>query len=245
MKKTIAFLLVLSAISLFCGCGNIHLRGTVPHYEENIYSASDKVETITIAEKDTPIQIINSNSKLVSVTYYRADDESEYYEITEENGELTIAKQSQPNNGIFILGDRYEDDSYKNVKLVLSLPDNYTGNLFIETMDGDINIGNVDVQDTTVTTNDGDIVVGNAVFEHLQIDTDDGDVSFNRTAIMQELDCKTKDGDVTGTFSGEMTDYSIITKTTGGNSNINSNIGGDKAIEITTKDGDIDILFDK
>ena len=37
----------------------------MPHYEENIYSASDKVETITIAEKDTPIQIINSNSKLV------------------------------------------------------------------------------------------------------------------------------------------------------------------------------------
>lgn len=245
MKKLIAFLTLLSTICLFCGCSDIHLRGTVPHYEENVYSASDKIKSVRIDEKDTPIQIINSDSKTVCVTYYRADDGSEDYEITEENGELTITKQSQPNNGIFILGDRYEDDSYKNVKLVLSLPDNYTGNLSIETLDGDINIGNVDIQDMTVNTNNGNIVIENAIINHLQINTLDGNISFDNTDITQELDCETKGGDVTGTFRGNMAEYSIITETTGGNRNLNSNIGGDKIIDITTKDGDIDISFDE
>ena len=241
MKKCLVFLLLLSMTYLFCGCSNIHLRGTAPHYEENTYSASDEIESVTIDEKNTPIQIVSSDSKTVSVTYYRADDGSEDYEITEENGELTITKQSQSN-----IGDRYsEDDSYKNVKLVLSLPDNYTGNLCIETLDGDINIGNVDIQDITITTNNGNIAFGSATINHLQINTLDGNISFDNTAIIQELDCKTKNGNVIGTFSGNMADYSIVTETVGGNSNLNSKVGGDKTISISTQDGDIDISFDK
>ena len=79
MKKFLAFLLLLSMTYLFCGCSNIHLRGTAPHYEENTYSASDEIESVTIDEKNTPIQIVSSDSKTVSVTYYRADDGSEDY----------------------------------------------------------------------------------------------------------------------------------------------------------------------
>ena len=48
-----------------------------------------------------------------------------------------------------------------------------------------------------------------------------------------------------GTFSGNMADYSIVTETVGGNSNLNSKVGGDKTISISTQDGDIDISFDK
>ena len=35
-----------------------------------------------------------------------------------------------PNNGIFILGDRYEDDSYKNVNWCYHFRIITTGNLF-------------------------------------------------------------------------------------------------------------------
>ena len=115
----------------------------------------------------------------------------------------------------------------------------------IETLDGDINIGNVDIQDITITTNNGNIAFGSATINHLQINTLDGNISFDNTAIMQELACETKNGNVIGTFSGNMADYSIVTETVGGNSNLNSKVGGDKTISISTQDGDIDISFDK
>lgn len=226
MRQKMILLSVIGIMLLLNGCGNFHLRGTVPNYEEETYTASSKIKNVVLQDDDISVQICQSNSDKLRLSYYSADDGSEQYKIKEDKGKMDIAKESEPNYGIFVFGDRYSSDSFKNVKLTLYLPHNYEGDLSIQTLDGDI-------------------IIGDVAIENLTINTNDGDVSFDNTAISQSLCCKTKDGNITGELSGKISEYPHEMKTISGTNNLVSNIDGNKAIEVTTKDGDLDISFNK
>lgn len=226
MKRINIFPLVLGIAFLLSGCGIFHIKGNVPNYEEETYIISTMIEDVVLQEEDVSVQICSSDNENLYLSYYCADDDSEQYEITEDKGTLLVTKESKNNYGIFLFGDQYTSDSYKDVKLTLFIPDNYEGDLSIQTLDGDI-------------------VIGDVVIEKLTINTKDGNVSFDDTTITQSLSCKTKDGNVKGKLGGKISECNFKTMTINGKNNFNSNIGGNKTIEITTKDGDIDILFDK
>ena len=103
----------------------------------------------------------------------------------------------------------------------------------------------MDIQDITITTNNGNIAFGSATINHLQINTLDGNISFDNT-LYKQVSNRAKNGNVIGTFSGNMADYSIVTETVGGNSNLNSKVGGEiQAISISTPRWGYDISFDK
>lgn len=226
MREKIKCCTVILIAGLFLGgCGAVHLRGTVPDYKEEVYTASAEIMDIVIQEEDVPVQIFPSDNGELYVSYYDADDGSETYKITEVDGELTVTKQSESNFGIFIFGDQYSSDSYKRVKLTVFLPEDYRGGVSVQTMDGDILIGEITAVDFTIRTNDGD-------------------VSFDRTTIKNSLNCRTKDGDVGGTFAGSISDYSFKANGKTERHDVNTDADSYKRIDVTTGDGDIHISFD-
>ncbi len=139
----------------------IHLRGTMPNYEEQIYTSSTTINEIVLQDEDVPVQICNSENGELYLSYYCADDGSEQYKIIEDAGVLTVTKESETNYGIFLFGDQYSSDSYKQVKLTLFIPFDYKENLSVQTLDGDIQIGQVTIADLEVNTKDGDVTFKN------------------------------------------------------------------------------------
>lgn len=224
MKGKMILLLGLGMAVLLGGCGIIHLRGTVPYYEEETYTSTSVIKEVVLQDDDVPVQICNSDNGELYLSYYCAEDGSEQYKITEEGGILTAIKKTKTNQGIFIFGDQYSSDSYKQVKLTLFIPYDYEGDLSIQTIDG-----NIGIEDITI--------------ENLTINANDGDVSFNNTIVTQSLFCRTKDGNVKGILSGTDSEYTIETKTKDGNNSKNLKTGSDKTIDVITKDGVIDISF--
>lgn len=224
MKNRIVLLAAVGMSILLNGCGIFHLRGTIPNYEEQIYTPSTSVRKVILQDEDVLVRICNSETKELYLSYYDADDGSERYEIIEDGEILTVAKEAKVNQGIFIFGDQYSSDSYKEVKLTLFIPNDYQGDVSVRTKDGDIEIGDVTV-------------------DHLKVVTKDGDVFLNNTTVTQNLSCSTKDGNVEGILNGNESQYNINIRTKSGNGKTNSNTSNEKAIDITTKDGDVGIAF--
>lgn len=233
MKKKIymemvcfSILLVLLSTITLSGCGIFHWKGKIPDYEEQSYHclSSSEIHDIVIDNHDVLIEVCNSENEEIYFSYYLADDKSNLYKIAEKDGKLSVKNKCKPNYGIFIFGDEYTSDSYKDVKLKLFIPYDYDGKLSLKTLEGNINIY--------------DILVGN-----LEIETQDGDVIFKDTEIKERLYCHTQDGDIEGTLKGKLSEYNFKTVSSDGESNINSSSKGNKTVDLITKDGDIHVSF--
>lgn len=218
-----SILLVLLFITVLSGCGFFHWRGRTPDYEKHSYNCKNSLEIrdIVVDNDDVPVEVCNSEDNEIYFTYYLADDQSNQYEIGEKDGVLNIQNKSKPNYGIFIFGDETTSDSYKNVKLKLFIPCDYSGGLSVKTLDGDIRLHDISVKSLNIATNDGNIL-------------------FEDTNIKGHMYCKTRDGDIQGTLAGASSEYSLITKSSDNDSNINF---GKKIIELVTEDGNINISF--
>lgn len=73
--------------------------------------------------------------------------------------------------------------------------------------------------------------------------TSDGNVIFHNPLIKEKLHCQTKDGDIKGTLAGSMSDFTYIMDTSASHSVIPSSQKNKKVLELTTRDGNINILF--
>ena len=223
MKKKIALFMCLSITTCLAGCSIVQLRGTVPEYKQETYTSSGNISSIVLCDTDVPIEICNSNNDEIVLCYYNADHKSEIYVIEEADGILTVDKKSEPNYGIFIFGDQYNSDSYADVMLKMYIPNNYMGDLSVESLDGNITIKNI-----TIDT--------------LSVDTNDGDVLLSGITITRYLFCKTKDGDVKAILNGVESEYNLKIKTNESN-NTNSSDDNGKKVNIDTDDGKIDVSF--
>lgn len=228
MKKQFLFFFSLALLTalMFHGCGIFHLRGEMPDYEKQSYFCMDstQVKRIIIDNGDIPVEIHNSENERIYALYCLADDESNQYEIVEEDGVLNISNTSKPNYGIFLFGDKHSSDSYQDVKLELFIPRDYSGSLSIKTLDE-----NISIYDISIKT--------------LEIKTRNGDVFFENTGIMECLYCKTEDGDIKGKLAGKRSEYKVKTKSSDRERDIKLSGIYMKSVEFRTDDGDVNISF--
>ena len=190
MKKKIIFFVILAAITCLDGCG-IYWKGRTPEYEKFQYTCSDSSEKlITIKETDVPVRICTSENDKIYFHYYLPDDDSNRYEIGEENGTLTVENITKPNMGIFIAGDESESDSYKEVKFELFLPEDFDGRLVL-------------------STSDSDIWTGAVALGEMKAESYDGDIIFENTVIKEGLNVSTRYGDIRGILAGDSKDSSL------------------------------------
>lgn len=225
MRRIFILFLGLGITLLLGGCGSFYWKGNIPNYEEELYTpSSTEITEIIIKDEDIPVIIRNSDGDNLYISYYCADNEEEYYEIIDEKGTIAITKVSEPNFGIFVFGDIYSSDSYKDIKLTVYVPKDYTGNISIETLDGNICIGDVIVNDLTVKTKDGNVELVNTLIKH-------------------RLYCITKGGNVQGIIRGKRSEFSLNTAIR--ENNIDFITDKDKEVEVITENGSIDITFDE
>lgn len=225
-KQVFTILFILLFATVLGGCGIFHWRGKVPNYEEQSYTCIDssQITNIVIDNDDIPVEIHSSPNENIYFLYYLADDKSNQYDIVEKDGVLNISNNVKQNYGIFIFGDDYSSDSYKEIKLEIFVPHDYSGNLSVKTFDGNVSIYDISV-------------------ENLEIETYDGNVLFENTGINESLYCKTQDGNIKGTLAGQMSEYSFKIETSDNENNINANEESKKSVELITDDGDVDVSF--
>lgn len=98
--------------------------------------------------------------------------------------------------------------------------------------------GTVGVEENSVI-----ITLPKKEYQDISIETSNGDISFDNVN-SQKYKCFVKNGDITGTLSGNKMDYLIVVKTKNGDSNIKDNvIESSKSIEFNVENGDVNVDF--
>lgn len=79
----------------------------------------------------------------------------------------------------------------------------------------------------------------------VNITVNGGDISFAALDVGTVLTVSVKNGDIEGTLVGSYDDFAISSKVKKGESNLPNKTGGEKTLNVSANNGDIDIEFVK
>lgn len=79
----------------------------------------------------------------------------------------------------------------------------------------------------------------------VNITANGGDISFAALDVGTVLTVNVKNGDIEGTLVGSYDDFAISSKVKKGESNLPNKTGGEKTLNVSANNGDIDIEFVK
>lgn len=217
LKKIFAFTACLTAaLLLFAGCSS---DGS--EYQQKTYTAEEGVQSLQIDVQDRIVKIEITDGEQMSVDYFESEKES--YQISAEGGTLSIASRSNKEWSDFIGGKAPAEQR----TLTVRLPENKLASLQISATNEDIQLPALTLDKASVYINGGS-------------------VSFDTLEIGESLTMETKNGSVTGTVAGGYDDFAISTTIKKGDNNLpEQKEGGEKTLNVTVNNGDIDIHFTK
>lgn len=218
MKKiTILLVSVVSAMMLFTACTNEEVTFTQKDYE----ATGEEVEAINIDVRDRAIEVSLSEDDRIHIAYF--ESEKEYYDISvSEDKVLTMAAAISKEWEDYI-GSK-SDDNYR--KISLQIPDSILSALTLTTTNENITLSALSVQDDITLSVNG----GNIVFDKLNVGN-----SLNLTG---------KNGNIKGSVVGGYDDFAITCEIKKGDSNLpEEKAGGEKTLNVTNNNGDINILL--
>ncbi len=216
---------------------------------------TDKI-TLAYFTDDTNKYDISSDNGTLSVKYEKfSKDKAKWYDYFfsfDFKRDHDILLQV-PENLIadFQLNTNYGDIAARSIT---------GGSVNIHTNLGDMDIKQCKFKTMECTTDYGDIDIEHCVGDILKSSTDYGDIDMKEC--VGKLDCGTDYGDIEfkrisgdsilmntacgnieGSIDGRETDYTINTKTSLGDNNIQNRTGGEKLLDLKTDMGDIEIIF--
>lgn len=173
--------------------------------------------------RDRQIDVTLSEDDLVHIEYF--ESEKEFYEITvSEDNVLTMTAQTNK-SWLDYIG---RSPSAVVRKIALRIPDASLSSLTLTTTNKDITLADLTIVDDIVLSSNG------------------GDITFEKLAVGNILKLTAKNGNITGAIAGGYDDFSIRSEIKKGKSNLPSEkAGGDKTLEVSNNNGDIDIAFIK
>lgn len=140
-----------------------------------------------------------------------------------------------------------------------------SGNIAARTSDAEISFTRTDAEgEIECKTSCGKIELQNVVGKDIWVETADSKITLNSIQAQKaitaknscgsiqlegvefgsELNCKTSDGSIKGSISGNMGDYSIVSRVADGNNNLPENqVGGEKKVSVQTSCGNIEVYF--
>lgn len=216
MKKGISFVLcVLLCAFLLSGCSG----GSEP-FEEKSYTSETQISEINIDVQDREIEVSPSEDGQVHIRYYESS--KEFYDVSVSGSTLTMTSESNKEWTDYIGGK----PSAENRKISLQIPVSLLANLSLSTTNEDITLPALTVTGSISLSSNG------------------GNINFGDLDVGNALTLDVKNGDVTGTVVGSYDGFSIRCEIKKGDSTLpDSKAGGDKTLDVTCNNGDVNIEF--
>lgn len=216
MKKIIliALCVILNSFIL-AGCSD-----SGEQFEEKSYTSDTQINEINLDVQDREIEVSISRDNRIRIDYFENSKEAYDISVSDENI-LTMTSKSNKDWTDYIGGK----PSAENRKIFLQIPDALLDNITLSTTNENISLPALTVTwSISVSANGGDIA-----FESLNADT---------------IDLAVKNGDISGTIAGSYDDFSVHSEIKKGEGNLpDSKDGGEKLLNVSANNGDIDIGF--
>lgn len=218
MKKFVSLVLCLALGSfILSGCSN----NSEP-FEEKSYTSDTPIHEIHLDVQDRKIEVSLSEDEQVHMQY--SENSKEYYDISvSDENVLTITSASDKEWTDYIGGKPADEDR----KISLQIPDALLENLTLSTTNEDITLSAL------------------AVTGSIHLSSNGGNIAFENLDVGSALTLNVKNGDISGTVVGSYDDFAIQSEIKKGDSNLPNKDGGDKTLNVTGNNGDVDIAFVK
>lgn len=222
MKKTAAFILcIVTGLALFAGCSG---EGEESSFAQKNYTAdAAQVQAVEINVIDRKIELEPSSDGQITVDYYESDKEAYDIAVNEE-GTLAISCKNSKEWSDYIGGKAAEE--YRVIRL--HVPEGALASLGITTTNEDVSLPAITLQDS------------------LYVDVNNGNIDLERLDVGSAVSLTAKNGSVTGTIVGGYDDFTVTSDIKKGESNLPKQAGnGQKTLDVSVNNGDIDLQFQK
>lgn len=219
MKKIFSLTLCLILGSVFlAGCS-----GESEPFEEKNYTSDGKIAGINLDVRDREIEVSLSQDDQVHIQYF--ENSEEYYDISVSDQNVLTMTDASDKEWTDYIGKKASDE---NRKIHLWIPDDLLDTLILSTTNEDIILDALTVSESAELSSNG----GNITFENLDVGS--------------RLDLTVKNGNISGTVVGSYDDFSIQSEIKKGECNLpDTKEGGEKALDVSGNNGDINIEFVK
>ena len=216
MKKMILLILCLVLGSfVLSGCS-----GSDVPFEEKSYTSDTYINEINLDVQDREIEVSLSENEQVYIQY--SESSKEYYDISVSGNVLTMTGVSDKGWTDYIGGK----PAGKNRKISLQIPNALLENL------------------TLSTTNENITLSALAVTGSIHISSNGGSIAFGTLDVGNALTLDVKNGDISGAVVGSYDDFAIQSDIKKGNCNLPElKNGGEKALNVSCNNGDVDIAL--
>ncbi|MEK5395521.1 DUF4097 family beta strand repeat-containing protein [Paenibacillus sp. FSL K6-2859] len=237
-------------------------QGNSTPYEQKSYSVdAGKVNQISLSTTNRKIELVQSTDNEIHIDYFENNKESYELNVTDDK-KLVMEAVSNKQWKDYIGLD--SDKTHRDIKIAIpnhtasditlntSKGDivvselNIAGSVHAKTSDGKIDFSNVEMdKDLNIETkNDHALLSGVSVKGSIDATLSNGDLEVTKVVVGDTLKMKAKNGDITGTVIGSYDVFDITSKASKGKNNLpESKSGGDKKLEVSTNNGDIDLTF--
>lgn len=213
MKK-FALMMVLAA-ALLTGCGREEVPFAARSYE------AEAVTNVTVDVRDREIAVTLSEDGKVHMDYY--DSEKEFFDISVENGTLTMTAADDKEWKDYI--GRNAPREHRVISL--RLPEAALAQLTLSTTNENISLPALDVGETVTLSVNG------------------GNITFDTLNVGKALDLDAKNGDISGKLLGGYDDFDITCTIKKGDTTLPQRKEGGKTLTVNANNGDVNIEFEK
>lgn len=206
------------AAAMFTGCS----ADNDAFAQKSYTSDTENITAICIDVRDRQIEVTSSADEHIHLNYYESN--KDFYDISVSNDHiLTIVSETDKEWADFI--GKKTDEDYRTISL--QIPDNVLESLDISTTNEDITISPMTcLNDVTLSSNGGSI-------------------NFEKLNAGNNISLIAKNGDISGSIIGSYDDFAISCKIKKGDCNLPDKEDGEKALNVSENNGDVDITFVK
>lgn len=219
-KRGAALILCLAAASAsFAGC-----TANEDAFEAKSYAAdATQATALRIDVKDRKIELTHSPDEKIHIDYYESGKEFYDLAVTEQG---TLVMASADNKGwTDYVGT---SPSLENRTIRIQLPDNRLKSISLKTSNEDIFIPALSFSDS------------------VSVSVNKGSIELERLDAGKTINLEVKDGSITGTVAGGYDDFAISCTVKKGKCNLpESKDGGEKTLDVSVNNGDIDLQLAK
>ena len=191
---------------------------------------------LNTASGDISVTAVKAGNLIMAASsgdIYVSDVTSDYFKLNTASGEIFV-------KGIKVEGDGIVGSNSGDIAIEDYVSKN---NLKTTTGSGETGFCNVQVKALEYTAASGEVILKDTKVDSIKGNTNSGEVTLAGLDPAKEASFNTGSGDITGSFKGAESDYSVVYTTGSGDCNLGNSTNGSIGLEFHTGSGDIEIGF--